>query len=101
MQEKTEPGPMPTAKQADDTPIGPHGLDLHMEEEYDAWLEFMKEFYHVTGHPGEELANDVTGPYNDFFIKLRTWGEKLALLRRPQPRVLELDENGYVSRRAV
>ena len=100
MKEKTEPGPMPSEKQADDTPVGPHGLEPHMEEEYDAWLEFMQHFYAVTGHPTEEEINAKGGKYDSFFIALRAWSEKLALLRRPQPRVLELDERGFPSRRS-
>ncbi len=97
--EKTEPGPMPREKQADDTPLGEHGMDPLMTEEWDAWKVFMRHFYDIAGQPTEEEINAPAGAYNSFFVTLRTWSEKLALLRRVQPRVLEVDERGYVSRR--
>lgn len=71
-----------------------------MQVEYDAWLTFMRHFYHITGHPGEEAVNEKGGPYDTFFIALRIWSERLAQLRRPQGEVLELDQRGNVSRRA-
>ncbi|MCH7892009.1 MAG: hypothetical protein IH921_10960 [Gemmatimonadetes bacterium] len=87
--EKTEPQPI--------RPVA--NWEEVMQVEYDAWLDFMHEFYDVTGHPGEEAVNEVGGKYDIFFVKLRIWGERLAQLRRPQAEILKFDERGFPSHR--
>ena len=72
--------------------------DMEYEAEHEAWLAFLEEFKQAAGVTSDDI-NDVTGVWDPVFIKLRVWGEKLALLRRSQPRILQLDERGYPSRR--
>lgn len=65
-----------------------------MQAEHDSWLDFMAEFYHASGATEEEV-NEVGGPWDDTFIALRVWGEKIAMLRRYQPPVQAMDERGF------
>ncbi len=68
--------------------------EARMQAEHDAWLEFMAEFYNASGATEEEV-NVVGGPWDDTFIALRVWGEKIAKLRRYQPPVKAMDERGF------
>lgn len=88
--EKTEPQPLENVD----------GFEELMQVEYDAWQRFMRQFYHLAGHPDEAEVNKVGGKFDGFFIALRIWSERLAQLRRPQGEVLELDQRGNVSRRS-
>ncbi len=87
--EKTEPQPLQPVDNWEEI----------TQVEYDAWLKFMRHFYHLAGHPTEKEVNE-SGKYDAFFNSLRTWGERLAQLRRPQAEVLELDVRGFPSRRS-
>lgn len=98
--EKHEPNAMPSEKQADDTPaIGPNGIEPFEEQEYQAWLQFMARFYATTGAREVEV-NEKGGKWDELFIHLRVWSEKLAVLRRTQFVVTELDAQGYPSLRS-
>ena len=68
--------------------------DHLMRAEYGTWLDFMHEFYRVTGATEEEV-NARDGRYDQLFCLLRTWGEYLAALRRVQPRPNDLDDRGF------
>jgi hypothetical protein len=87
--EKTEPRPVEPVE----------NFDKLMQVEYDAWLDFMHHFYRATRSTEAEV-NEPGGRYDETFIKLRIWGERLAQLRRPQAEVLELDSRGFATRRA-
>ncbi len=65
-----------------------------LEVEYDAWLYFMHHFYEAAGATEAEV-NEPGGRWDETFIALRIWGERLAQLRRPQAEILELDERGF------
>ena len=82
--EKTEPQPLEAVDNWEEL----------MQIEYNAWLTFMRHFYHLAGHPTEEEVND-SGKYDSFFNSLRIWSERFAQLRRPQAEVLELDARGF------
>lgn len=82
--EKTEPGPL---KPVDD-------WEWVIQVEYDAWLDFMAQFYRATGATEEEV-NEKGGPWDGVFIALRKWSERLAQLRRPQAAILKFDERGF------
>jgi len=86
--EKTEPRPLEHVD---------HFEEL-MQVEYDAWLDFMHHFYRATGSTEAEV-NEPGGRYDETFISLRIWGERIAQLRRPQAEILELDERGFPSSR--
>ena len=86
--EKTEPQPI--------RPVA--NWEAVMEVEYDAWLLFMSNFYQATGATEEEV-NQEDGKWDETFISLRIWGERLAQLRRPQAEILKFDERGFPSHR--
>jgi hypothetical protein len=65
-----------------------------MRQEYTTWLDFMYEFYRVTGATEEEV-NARDSEYEKLFCLVRTWAEWLAVLRREQPRPSDLDHRGY------
>jgi hypothetical protein len=88
--EKTEPQPVEPVED----------FDKLMRVEYDAWLDFMHHFYRATGSTEAEV-NESGGKYDETFIKLRIWGERLAQLRRPQAEILGLDVRGFPNRRAT
>jgi|TARA_R110000823_G_scaffold169269_1_gene301504 hypothetical protein len=66
-------------------------------QEYATWLEFMHEFYRVTGATEEEV-NARDGKYDTLFCMLRTWSEWLAVLRREQPEPVDIDDRGFLVR---
>ena len=70
--------------------------DHLMRQEYATWLEFMYEFYRVTGATEKEV-NARDGKYDTLFCMLRTWSEWLAVLRRAQPRPEDIDDRGNLS----
>lgn len=86
--EKTEPQPI--------RPVA--NWEQVMQVEYDAWLEFMDNFYQAA-RTTEAEVNEPGGRWDETFIKLRIWGERLAQLRRPQAEILKFDERGFPSHR--
>lgn len=86
--EKTEPQPI--------RPVA--NWEAVMEVEYDAWLLFMSNFYRASGATEEEV-NEEGGKWDETFVSLRIWGERLAQLRRPQAEILKFDERGFPSHR--
>jgi hypothetical protein len=87
--EKTEPEPLEAVDNWEEL----------CQVEYDAWLLFMSNFYRAAKTTEDEV-NEPGGRWDETFIALRTWGERIAQLRRPQAEVLELDVRGFPSRRA-
>jgi hypothetical protein len=69
--------------------------DHLMRHEYATWLDFMHEFYRVTGATEKEV-NARDGKYDTLFCMLRTWGEWHAVLRRGQPEPFDIDDRGFL-----
>ena len=64
----------------------------------DAWMEFLDHFDRAA-RTTEAEVNEPGGRWDETFIKLRIWGERLAQLRRPQAEILKFDERGFPSHR--